>query len=607
MTDHYIIPISTSDDEEDQRIVREAERLANQSAVERALWLSQPHRFEPLGKALGISPERVIKSIKAALAAILKEREAARKVEQKREHELAEQQRRSEDEERRRIKLQQEQQRVVEQRAEQDRLKAAKEAERRVKLKAKGFTTIARLPVARHEKQLERLAGQLGEDLAVLRVEFKDYLGVEGEEPAPRDTEPLPEPVDLATLLSELSAKVSRYIVFAAPYQMTAAVLFTTHNWLYDHGVPVHSPILAATSAEANCGKSTLVEILGRASPRFKLNVDTTGPTLYRYVDKYKPTIGLDEADDIFTRRSDLKHIINAGWTRGAKIPRQEKINGVYQTIWFDPFTPKLIALLGSNLPQATRTRCIELRMVPKRPDETVEDFNQEDDAEFALLRRKFARFAADHAVTLKDAKPVMPAGLHNRAAANWKLLLAIAELAGGPWPDLAREAAVRLTRSRHRPSNGVRLLSAFKKVFEESWKPDKPRRAAESPPFGVFTSGRTVAITSEDMVKYLCLDPTSVWLDYNRGGPITQRQIAILLDQYEINPMPLHPTGRGDFCRMGYTLEQLADAIARHVPETQVAENTSRDPIIQSRAKTPGKRRAPKRRSKQRKRARKS
>ena len=384
--------------------------------------------------------------------------------------------------------------------------------------------------------------------------EYEDFLGIEGGEEAPSETEPWPEPVDIAVLLSELSSKIARYVVLVKPYQTTALVLWTVHCWLYDHAVPIHSPMLAATSAEANSGKSTLVVVVGHATPRFKLNVETTGPTLYRYVDQFKPTMVLDEADDIFKRRSDLKHIINAGWTRGAKIPRQEKIGGVWRTVWFDPFTPKAISLLGSNLPPATRTRTIEIKMVPKRSDEKVEDFEQLDDAEFAVLRRKFARWAADHAAALKDAKPTMPPGLNNRAAANWKLLLAIAELAGGPWPGRAREAAERLTQTRHRPSYGVRLLAAFREVF--------------------ISDGRKM-ITSEDMVTYLCRDPTSVWANYNHGGPITQRQIAILADQYDISPVPTHPTGRSDFGRMGYKLsQQFLDAFSRYLPA---------DPIIQS------------------------
>ena len=131
--------------------------------------------------------------------------------------------------------------------------------------------------------------------------------------------------------------------------------------------------MLAATSAEIDSGKSTLVAVAGRMSPRYSLNIEMTGPSLYRTVDATKPMLVLDEADDLFIRKSDLKHIVNAGWTRGAKIPRQVNIDGVWTTVWFDPFTPKAIALLGRNLSPATRTRCIELRTVPKREDEHVQ------------------------------------------------------------------------------------------------------------------------------------------------------------------------------------------------------------------------------------------
>src|SRR5262249_24284336 len=193
-----------------------------------------------------------------------------------------------------------------------------------------------------------------------------------------------------------------------------------------------------------------------------------TGPSLYRFVDAVKPTLVIDEADDLFSRRSDLKHIVNAGWTKGAKIPRQVNIKGAWVTVYFDPFTPKMIALLGRNLPPAARTRSIELRMLPKRADEKVEEFEHVDDVEFNVLRRKFVRWSIDNAVVLKRAKPTVPVGLNKRAAMNWSLLLAIAELAGGDWSERAREAAGRLTRKGRLPSDSVKLLGAIRTMFAE-------------------------------------------------------------------------------------------------------------------------------------------
>jgi hypothetical protein len=48
----------------------------------------------------------------------------------------------------------------------------------------------------------------------------------------------------------------------------------------------------------------------------------------------------------------------------------------------------------------------------------------------------------ADHLATLQGADPSVPEGLHDRAADCWRPLLAIAEAAGGKWPDRARKAA---------------------------------------------------------------------------------------------------------------------------------------------------------------------
>jgi putative DNA primase/helicase len=465
--------------------------------------------------------------------------------------------------------------RDAELKAEREQREAKKETERKAKERAKALGTLLKLPVARHEQELQRLAERLGEDVATLREELDEIIGLErGDAFTFEKTQPWPDLVDAATVLEECSAKICRYVAVAQPHQLTAAVLWTAHAWLYDYDVPVHSPMLAMTSAEPNSGKSTLVNVVGRACPRLSLNIEITGPTLYRLVDAFRPTIVLDEADDLFNRKSDLKHIVNASWTRGAKIPRQVKIDGVWQTVFFDPFGPKAISLLGHNLPPQTRTRCIELRMLPKRPDEEVEEFNQLDDPEFAILRRKFARLAADNATVLKDAKPIIPLGLINRAAANWKLLLAIAELAGGDWPQRAREAAEHLNRSGRKPSAGVKLLAEFKAYFAETC---------------------TTEVTSEAIVARLTADPTSIWAGYNHGGPITQRQVALLLDAYDIQPVSLHPTKRKDFSRQGYKLSQFTDAFARYLSE---------DPIIQSPTKTsPAKRRSAKR--KKRKRAR--
>ena len=535
----------SSEAEHARRVMTEAARLANLAPSEWRLWIDKS------AARLGVARADLERMVKDELARNEKRQREAKTEERRIEQRAAKQTNTAEREQKR--EQEREQKRLAKE-AEQERRQAEKEAEKKHKDKQQAFATLSRLPAAQHQAGLQKLAERLGEDAAALCAEFDDFLGVElGGTPAEK-TEPWPEPVDLAAVLNELGAKIRRHVV-VQPHQLTAATLWVAHTWLYDSGVPTHSPILAATSAEPDSGKTTLVTVVGRATPRFSLNIETSGPSLYRYVDAVKPTLALDECDDLFRRKSDLRHIVNAGWTRGATIPRQAKVGDAWVTVHFDPFTPKLIAMLGRNLPATIRTRCLELRMLPKRADEAAEGFNQLDDAEFAILRQKLARFATDSAAALKDTTPTMPQGMNNRAAANWKLLMAIADLAGGSWPEHAREAAERLAYGSRRPSDGVRLLAAFRAAFADSGD----------------------AITSEDMVGRLRQDPTSVWVAYSHGSPITQRQVAHLLDSHDIHPVALHPTKRSDFARQGYRLAQFTDAFARYL---------SHDPIIQSAGK---------------------
>ena len=79
--------------------------------------------------------------------------------------------------------------------------------------------------------------------------------------------------------------------------------------------------------------------------------------------------------------------------------------------------------------------------MWPKKPEEKAEDFAYADDPEFSTIRRKLARWAADNVRIIKDLKPPQPPGFNNRLSANWKLLLQIAQHAGGGWPEQDHEA----------------------------------------------------------------------------------------------------------------------------------------------------------------------
>jgi hypothetical protein len=420
---------------------REAvEWLADQSESERSYWL--PKKAEAL--------HVVEKELRSTVTRVLRERAlqtAAKRLEEdraaKQRAEAAAKEQRDHDrvrKERARVKKDAElkaerEKRKAELKAEREQREAEKEAERKAKEKTKGFSIISKLPVALHEAELIKLSARIGEDATTLRIEFQEFIGVtEGSTLV--ETEAWDEPVNVVELLDGIEAKIHKYVV-TRPYQRVACVLFDAQAWPHN-AIATHSPILVATSPEPKSGKSVLLGVTARLTPKAVIHIETTGPNVFRLIDAHQPTIIIDEADDIFLRKGDLKHIINGSWQRGATVPRI--VLGISRD--FNIFSPKAIGLLSNKLPRALHTRGIHIKMRPKhRDDEAVEPFKYVDDSEFAVLRRKLRRFAIDHADALKTMEPSFPSGLDDRDADNWRLMLCIAELAGGQWPERAREA----------------------------------------------------------------------------------------------------------------------------------------------------------------------
>jgi putative DNA primase/helicase len=156
----------------------------------------------------------------------------------------------------------------------------------------------------------------------------------------------------------------------------------------------------------------------------------------------------------------------------------------------------------------------------------------------FYTLRRKLARWAADNKKALKSARPIPPVGFDNRLAANWRILFAIADMAGGTYPKVARAAAIKLS-AQSELEESVRVLSALREIFTVH---------AEMP--------------SKEIVQRLNADPTGEWCEFRGRGPITQRQLAVLLRDFDIHPVLL---GRARVS--GYKCEQFADAFTRYLP----------------------------------------
>jgi putative DNA primase/helicase len=394
-----------------------------------------------------------------------------------------------------------------------------KEAKAKAAARAKALQEIAKLPVALRDAKLVELAAKLGCGPCELRDELEDLIGggdVHSSEPPLWHVEPWGEPVTAAKLLPALISKYTAH-VSVEPHEALVINLWVLFAWV--HGIAKHSPLLVFTSAEPASGKSLALEVLSYLTPRPRQSVEITGPALYRFVDANKPTLLLDEVDSLFKRKPDFASLMKDSWSHTATVQRTVVVNGVYQTQFFSTFCPKAVAGLNPDMDLAQASRTITIRMWPRPPGSKV-SFKHSDDEEFAKLRQQALRWATDASADLQKRDPLLPPGFDDRQALNWKIPLAIAELAGGDWPDKARRAAEHLTKTHNEPSLGIQLLKVCYQLCAKAVKAK----------MGYFPT--------KALLTTLHADSSGPWLAYRgdkRVGPITEQQIAHLLKPFEI------------------------------------------------------------------------
>ena len=79
-------------------------------------------------------------------------------------------------------------------------------------------------------------------------------------------------------------------------------------------------------------------------------------------------------------------------------------------------------------------------------------------------------RWAKDNFDALAACNPTMPPGAFNRLADNWRPLLAMAQIAGGDWPQRAAEAFALLTPKPHADADlDPTLLADIRSIFAAS------------------------------------------------------------------------------------------------------------------------------------------
>ncbi len=262
---------------------------------------------------------------------------------------------------------------------------------------------------------------------------------------------------------------------------------------------------------------------------------------LHHFESHPRPTLLIDEADTFLARSDELRGVLNSGHTRtSAYVLRL--VGDQHEPRRFVTWGAKAIALIG-DLPDTLADRAILIVMRRKLPMEAVERLRQRThDAHFDTLARRCQRFAIDHQTAIRQAQPVLPAALHDRAQDNWEPLLAIADLAGPAWGQAARAAAVELTGLVDNPGLGIELLRDLEALFVQ----------------------RGERLFSSEILTALIADAEAPWATYERGRPLTARQLARLLKSFGIHT---HATIRvGQKTGKGYSRAQFVEVFQRYL-----------------------------------------
>jgi hypothetical protein len=362
------------------------------------------------------------------------------------------------------------------------------------------------------------------------------------------DVEPWPKPVDGEALLSDVAGLIRRFIVLPE-WAADAIALWVLHAHGFDaFGI---SPFLTITSPQKRCGKTRLISIIAALVPRALGTSNITPAAVFRTIEACRPTLLMDEADTFIKESEELRGILNSGHSREmAFIIRL--VGTDYEPKRFSTWCPKVVALIG-KAPATVEDRSVIVPMQRKTAAEKVEKWRKTSAKSFEPLQRKVARWVADNIATLEAATPDVPNLGSDRAEDNWAPLLAIAELAGGVWPQRAIEAARALTGGlAEDESDGVLLLADLRKLFVEE---------------------DVVGLPSAKILKALEKLEHRPWAEWKNGKPMTTVQLAKELRVFGIRPRTIRLAS--GMTPKGYRLTDFKDAFMRYLPE-QAATNAT-------------------------------
>ena len=343
------------------------------------------------------------------------------------------------------------------------------------------------------------------------------------------EVEPWPEPVDVASVLDDIVGKIREFLV-VTDEQIDAMALWAanTHTYAFFDFVPY----LLLTAPEKRTAKTRAQDVLAPITNTPLVASHLTAATAFRALDKFHPTLFIDEAHNYIKESKDHEAVMTGGFQKGKPVLRCAETT--YEPTLFDTFGPKCFASIG-DLQDTVMDRSIIIRMRRKLPTEHRRWWFRGARIEREELRpiaRKLRRWAEDSAETLQRYEPTandVPHELfvNDRAVDAWLPLFAIAEQAGSTWPERARRAAVALSvgaAATAPETTGTELLRNIRSIFYRTTSDGQPLEPLD-------------VLGLSDLCARLTARPEWLWASYSNGKPLTAYRLLALLKPYGVAP----------------------------------------------------------------------
>jgi hypothetical protein len=300
---------------------------------------------------------------------------------------------------------------------------------------------------------------------------------------APPQLAPDPASVrQLNVLLDEVVATLAHFVAFSTKptesealgrFQVIAVALFVVLTYCFENFDCV--PYLSIVSPTKRSGKTRVLEVLLYLACRAWLVAEITESTLFRKIQDSRPTVLIDEVDALWKKGSEntqgIRAILNVSYRSSGTVPRSvQGSDGIWHVEDFCPFGPKVLAGINTDkMPDTVRDRCIPIHIERRAKNQLIARYRERDaKVELGKLGADLHDWAGLYGSQLAAERPDLPDALNDRAQDIWEPLLAIADRAGGDWPELARQAALVLSGGTEAAGPEELLLAHILEAFME-------------------------------------------------------------------------------------------------------------------------------------------